>query len=164
MRAVMYAFAELKEYHRGKKDKEVSWLEYAKWFTGALNQLETEGWFKSFDDLEREKRKFLEHLAFDPSGSIINYKFADVEDALGAILVLLVAVRGKLGKDHSAEVWEDTVDRLRKPLIRGFRKVHKAELKDFKGTQEQLRAEVNKRATTSVNRRQNVLHKYLELD
>jgi hypothetical protein len=164
MRGVMCAFAETREHLQTEKKKGYSWLEYARWFTSALNDICAAGWFRSYDDLDKDKRKLLQHVAFDQSGAIVNYKFKDVEDGLGPLLVMLVAHAGDLESETQATVWEECSERLRKPLMRGFRRHHKGQLQDFSGTPADLRAEVTKRATRSVSKRLKELAEYLNIE
>ena len=132
MRGVMYAFAKCYDHYRmykkNKRKSDVTWLEYSKWFTAALNKMYEEGWFQSYSDLSPEHRKILTHLAYEPNSNIANYRWSQVEDAFGVIVVLIICDRGEFPEEAKAVLWEDCADKLAKPLKTGFKRIRKAEL------------------------------------
>ncbi len=162
MRAVIAACSFGKPIYDEAHNETSSWYDYAKWFTDAVNKVYTEGWFESFDKLKATKRKLLTHIAFDPAGSIINYKSRDVRDALGPFIAILVFEKG--ASDVLEDAWEELSDSLQKPLKAGFRKQHRAELHDsYTGTPAEFKAECNKLAGESAVKRLRELRGYVGL-
>jgi len=166
MRGIIFAFARGREEYKIIFKKNVSWLEYAKWCIKEVNETYEEKWFKSFDDLEKQKRNLLTHVIYDDSGTIINYRLESTEEALGSFLILLIF--GKKWKDK--QIADDDFENLRntycynlrKTIEKGYRKTIKSELKDtFKGTIKEFNAEVRKRAEIATKRKLNDFEKYL---
>ena len=165
MRGVMYAFSESQEHFDRLRGEVATWEEYAEWFCKAMNAIHEEGWFESYDALGKEKRKLMTHIAFDGAGAIVNYKFNDIRNALGTLLVLFTFHYGKGKKAWLGDVWEEFSDSLKVPLRRGFRKRYKQQLQDtFKGTLREFGQEINKRADSAVGRRLKELSAFLGLD
>jgi hypothetical protein len=154
MRAVVYSFAELKAYRDKFHQKTHSWIDHAKWFVPKLNAVYEEGWFRAHDKLKKKHQPTLEHICFDPIGSIINYKVNDVPKALGALVALLIV--SQAGTEFQkpaakAEIWSGFGDSLASSLTKGFRKQVKAgEGKKFHGTPEQNAEKVRDRADELV--------------
>jgi hypothetical protein len=162
MRAIVFAFAELKTTRDVFKKKTSSWKEHAEWFVPKLNSVYADGWFKAHPDLSTEQRKILTHICFDAAGGIINYKIGDVSRALGPLLALLVwnQALGELTQERKVEIWDKYSEVLDPTLRRGFRKEHKARLKDtFAGTQAEFIEQVNKAANKSVIERLKLIEK-----
>ena len=118
MRGVVCAFGNLRRCFGNQK-----WLEFAKWFTEALNRLYEDKWL----DLRSSRhRKFLHHIAVDHNEEIANYRLEDAEQALGAYLQLLVAAYGQ----PIPEAWkEDLLDRLWSRILRGYKKEVRPQLR-----------------------------------
>jgi acyl-CoA-binding protein len=154
MRAVVYSFAELKMY-RDKLDKKThSWTEHAQWFVPKLNAVYEDGWFRAHEKLKKKHQTTLNHICFDPTGSIINYKVNDVPKALGALVALLIVRQA--GTEFQkptvkAEIWSGFGDSLASSLTKGYRKqVKSGEGKKFHGTPEQNAEKVRNRADALV--------------
>jgi hypothetical protein len=105
----------------------------------------------------------LTHICFDEAGSIVNYKFHQVEDALGALFLLLV-FRNE-GEKLYLDVWDEVSgERLNGTLRRGFRSTHRRQLQaTFQGTHQQFKKEVNKRADMSTKERLKEIAAYAEV-
>jgi hypothetical protein len=169
MRGVVCAFGNVKKDYEEIFDVSISWIDYAKWVMKPINKIFKEGWFISFNDMEKEKRKYLTHVIFDESGTIINYKIGRAEDALGAFLAILILHKqweeDLINDDDLINIWETYSDKLRKVIDQGFRKTYKAKLKDtFTGTLIQFNAEVRKKAASATTRRIKEIANYLDID
>jgi hypothetical protein len=166
MRGIIYAFATCKIEYEEIINDSISWYDYSNWILDSINEIYREGWFESFTSLEKFKREMLVHVTFDESGSIINYKFKDVENALGALLVLLI-LRNKvksedIAEDSFDEIWNSYSLSLAKPIERGFRKSIRAELRDtFDGPLVEFNKIVNDKAAKETKKRIKKLAKYL---
>ena len=128
MRGVMFAFGHLREM-LGYPD----WIEYAQWFTGALNVAYEATWF----DLESSAlgRKHLFQIARDHNDAIINYRLENhVPSAIGTYTSLLVTEYGRPsleGWAHEESVLrESLLERLNGTVYRGYRKQVRPELKE----------------------------------
>lgn len=169
MRAVIAAFDYLKQFRDNREDQTVDWRVYSEWFTEGVNQVFDDGWFEAFERQVQPKKDLLTHVAFDPSGSIINYKVRDAGVAFGTMLALLVVGKISSGEpseneDLLGEAWQELAENLRVPLRRGYRKLIRAELKDiFQGTSTEFKAEVNKRADQQVNEHLQEFSDYLNV-
>lgn len=163
MRGLMSAFAEGKAIYDNLEGETVEWTEYARWFTKAANAVFADGWFASFSDQEAEKRRHLTYVAYDDVGTIVNYRPADVPDALGVFLLLQVFRKGEgIDQERLSETWEDHSERLKAPLRKGFRKHFRSALQEtFNGTPKEFRAEVNRKAEAAVTKRIDKLRSFL---
>jgi len=164
MRGIVAAFSKAKPFYDDNIANVTSpWLDYAQWFTKCINSVYEDDWFESYDNLAPEKQKLLTHVAFDPAGAIVNYKFTDASKAFGSFLTILVFRKGS--PTHVQElVWEEFSDNLKGPVRTGFRKQHRAELRDiFTGTNAQFISEINKRAGESVETRLSELKEHVGL-
>lgn len=166
MRGLIYAFAQSRDEYKNIFKKNITWLDHAKWCVAEFNEMCDEGWFKSYNDLEKRKRNILTHIIFDESGSIINYKLEHVEDAFGSLLILLLFHKKWLKKVMSNDQFENMRNtygyNLRKTIEKGCRKAVKAELKDtFKGTIKEFDIEVKKKAEIATKKRWGDFEKYL---
>lgn len=118
MRGVVCAFGNLRRCFGNPE-----WLEFAVWFTEALNRLYEDKWL----DLRSSRgREFLIHVATDHSENIVNYRLEDSEHALGAYLQLLVAAYGQPIPKPWTVSWpaskEELLDRLESRILRGYKK------------------------------------------
>jgi len=164
MRAVVSAFGMYKRHYDKFRESTADWAEYAAWMVPRVNALYKEGWFEAFDKLKDQERKLLTHIAYDPAGQITNYKIKDVHLAFGTLLALLMVHQNGDKKELSG-AWESLSGNLSTPLLRGFRRQHRAEEKDrFEGTVPQFTAHINKLAEKSVEKRIGELEKYLDLE
>lgn len=155
MRAVISAFGAGKELFDDDHKRTTTWLEYAQWFVPQLNAAHADGWFRSFMLLEPAKRSLMTHVAFDPSGAIVNYKVEHVGSALGSLLGLVIFAggRGDLQQSTLDRIWDEWSEELKGPLRSGYRKQYRAELQeDFKGTPSEFKAAVQKKANAGVDR------------
>ncbi len=118
MRGVVCAFGSLRHCFGNPE-----WLEFAKWFTQALNRLYENGWF---DFRSSKRRKFLLHVVEDHNETIVNYRLEDAEHALGAYLQLLVAAYGQPIPEAWTVSWlaskDELLDRLWSRILRGYKK------------------------------------------
>lgn len=162
MRAVIHSFSEIKNARDLTLKRTTDWKEHASWYTPKLNAVYAQGWFKKYSDLKKEQSKLLTHICFDPSGDIVNYKLGDVAKALGPLLSLLVVKEslGEFNDTQKAELWGTFSEPLEATLRKGFRKEHKARLKDsFNGTLAAFNAKVNEKADASVTERMKLIEK-----
>jgi hypothetical protein len=167
MRAILYAFAELKTYRDKCEKKTNSWKDHAEWFVPKLNKVNGDGWFQQFNKLDKDHRNNLIHVCFDPAGNIVNYKVNEVPKALGALLALLVANQGitdfKTAKIRE-ELWEIFEPGLTSTLAKGFRKhIRSTEGANFKGTPEQVATKVRAKAEKKVAERLKSFRKLISL-
>ncbi len=119
MRGVMQAFGGLIwEFDHGPE-----WMEYAEWFTDALNLVYADGWF------ERGPRKkggeYLRHVIWDQNDGVVNYRLQDARNALGAYVSLLIGAKAP-PPDGWCPGWPTVqaglVDRLESTVVRGYKK------------------------------------------
>ena len=120
MRGVMYAFGHLREM-LGYPD----WIDYAQWFTKALNLAYEATWFDVAGNALG--RKHLVQIAKDHNDAIINYRLENhVPNAIGTYTSLLVTEYGRPIPDgwaHEESVLrEGFLERLRGTVYRGYRK------------------------------------------
>jgi hypothetical protein len=161
-RAVIYAFAALKETRDKFDGKTGSWKDHAEWFVPKINVVYKAGWFKAYSQLKKDHSRILTHICFDTSGSIVNYKLGDVPKAFGLMLALLVVNQDlkQFSAEQLAETWDTYGEELDSTLRKGFRKEHRARLRDtFKGTHLEFVAEVNKKAEEDVTERLKLIKK-----
>ena len=127
MRGVLCAFGKL----RGKCFPNPAWMEFATWFTSALNRVYADGWLDL--RLGAERRGYLLHIAQDHNEIIVNYRLQHAQDALGAYLQLLVAAYGQPIPQAWTVDWlaskERILDRLELTLVRGYRKQVRPQLR-----------------------------------
>jgi hypothetical protein len=158
------AFGDGKSFVDDALKRTSTWEEYATWFVDAVNLVHADGWFYSYDKQLKEHKKLLTHVAFDASGSIVNYKLEHQSKALGALVLALVFHRGrtkdaKSSKDirgAARQAFDDVVaevmDRLPDSVRPGLRKYYKAQLVDFVGTPAQIKAEVAKKTDAGLKK------------
>ena len=122
MRGVMAAFGALRE-----RFDNPDWSKYGKRFAIGLNGLFDAGWLK-------QGRRELLHIAEDHNDTIVNYRFSQVPDALGAYLELLVAAYGgPWPKTWTTdwEGWRETLlETLENTVLRGYKKQIRPGLKE----------------------------------
>jgi hypothetical protein len=164
MRGIVAAFDLLKTFRDDRNDETIGWAAYADWFVDHINAVYESGWFGSYGALEDDAKRLLTHIVFDPSGSIINYKFADAGGGFGSVIALLVLQAADEG-DALEDGWAEYSESLRVPLRRGYRKLIRAELRDrFTGTMPEFIARVNGLADAEVERHLDHLAEYLGLE
>jgi hypothetical protein len=162
MRGVWSAFGALKPLKDSFETRTVDWLEYSKWFTDNLNSVYENGWFHSWSALGKDQKRFLTHIAYDPSGQIINYKYKDVSYAFGAVMALLIA-KSVSSVEFMENVWSEMSTNLRSPLKKGIRKLVRAELAiDYSGTPTQFAKDVNEKTDKDVDKWIKSFRKYLD--
>ena len=119
MRGVVGAFGELR-FSLGNP----AWIEYAKWYTTALNRLYADRWL----DIRARapRRQFLLHVAEDHNETIVNYRLDDARAALGAYVQLLAMAYGQPipeeWNDDGRALKEELLERLFSRIVRGFKK------------------------------------------
>ena len=122
MRGVMAAFGTLRERFHNP-----DWSKYARRFATGLNRLFDAGWLK-------EGRRELLHIVVDHNDAIVNYRFSQVPDALGAYLELLVAAYGGPWPRRWTTDWEGhreaLLETLENTVLRGYKKQIRPQLKD----------------------------------
>ena len=126
MRGVVSAFGSLFSSMGPPK----SWLQYATWFTRALNQVFRAGWL---DKNGKLAKPHLHQVAVDHNGFTINYRLDHATAALGAYVEILVLTYGDLGpwKDVDwDQIRDNAVSRLSSTLLRGYKKEVRIILKD----------------------------------
>ena len=117
----------------------------------SFNQVIEDDWFESFEDNPKANIKFLTHIAFSPSGQIINYKPSAVDKGLGALISMLILKKyGDIGL--TMVVWDNLKDSLSPTIRRGFRSKNMADLNtDFTGSMAEFRTELNKRIQKDID-------------
>ena len=158
MRGVIFAFGECKKILEDIKGHSLDWEAYSILFTKQINKINSEKWFDNLDDLTDEKRKFLIYLVYDDSGSIINYKIEDSKNGLGSLLVILVSKKlmseDEISDNDYIRIFDDFSNYLRKSYEKGFKKYHRATLRQL-GDREwgirEFNAEVKRLAEDSAS-------------
>ena len=119
MRGVTFAFGELRRSF-GRPD----WMEYAMWFTDALNRAYEGQWLDLRPGSNGERH--LRQIVKDHNDSIINYRFGHIDDSIGAYVSLLVAAFGRgwpitwAGDESTSR--EERLERLEGSIRRGYKK------------------------------------------
>jgi len=129
-RAIMYGFGKLREFHLSVSDSLRDWIEFAKWFTIALNNVYADGWIGNPD---RPKQEMLKHLLQDHNDTIVNYRFSHIGDSYGALLTLLIGDAGGLMEEYGE--WGEFADKVLEDsigttLLRGYKKEVRPALKE----------------------------------
>lgn len=133
-----------------------NWLDYATWFTAAINSAFEAGWF---DKDGRLAKPHLRHVAVDQNGYTINYRLDHAPAALGAYVEMLVLTYGDLdawGNIDLDPVRDNALSRLRSTLLRGYKKEVRLILREkdeFRDGGRPLTRAVEKEAQKRVNRR-----------
>ncbi|MCY3932409.1 MAG: hypothetical protein OXH70_11875 [Acidobacteria bacterium] len=126
MRGVMQSFGDL-IFEFGY---EPEWMEYAMWFTDALNVVYADGWLER--GRGKKGGKYLRHVIWDQNDKIVNYRRQHAKNALGAYLSLLIGETVP-PRDWCPEwptVRAGLLDRLESTVIRGYKKEVHAQLKE----------------------------------
>ncbi len=102
-------------------------------FTNIVNEIYDADWFDMSEE-NREIEGLLRHIAVDHNGNIVNYRFSDISDALGAILILLISAYGKKSTgipndDVFEEILDLYFDNLSNTLLKGYKKQVRAMLR-----------------------------------
>jgi hypothetical protein len=147
-RAVVSAFAELKRYFDRERRSSSSWEEYSRWFTSQLNRAYDAGWLTNSD---ADRKALRLHVSQDSNDIIVNYRFQDVSNGLGAYTALFCAAYGQKPERLSNKTWEDLFsdmsDRLTATLERGYRKEVRVILKEkYPSPSKELTKAVNEEA------------------
>ena len=138
MRGVVAAFGAMR-----KALRKMTWMDYAIWFTTALNTAFEEGWL----DLDTTKKrrhyksridslqhKFLQHVAEDHDGRVANYRFGEAGSALGTYVEILVELYGKkirgVSSSDRLERRNGLLDTLKYTVFRGYRKEVRPKLRE----------------------------------
>ncbi len=139
------------------------WEEFSKWYVEFANQVIDDDWFKDFDLNPTENIKFLTHIAFSPSGQIINYKPAMVHKGLGAFVSMLIL------KKHGdmnliIPIWNNLKDSLSPTLRRGFKAVRKAELETtFQGLRSAFNVELDRLVKQDIDKWVKSFEEFLDI-
>ena len=127
IRAIWSSFSNLKEETDDFNGATKNWKEFSKWYVGLVNQVIKDNWFESFEDNSTDNIKFLTHIAFSPSGQIINYKPSAVDKGLGALISMLI-LKKHSDIDLTMAVWSKQKHSLSQTIRRGFRSKNLADL------------------------------------
>ena len=157
MRGIMYAFGRLY-----MKLGQPGWMEYAEWFTPALNSVYARGWID-----RREKaphRSLLRHIIEDHNEAVVNYRLDDVGDSFGAYVALLVLAYGRPRPDEWPALRDELLDVLQSTLKRGYKKELRPQLREqFPNGGKELTDAVNQRAQQRATRHIRRLERELEI-
>lgn len=118
-RGIVSAFGKLRSYHKLEHQTSVAWITFAQWFTDALNLAYADHWL---DGKDTKKHQRLLHIAHNERQDVVNYKYDDVDNALGIFVTLLVAHYGKMEKKTRDKLWNTYSENLLSTLITGYRK------------------------------------------
>ncbi len=125
MRGVIYAFGTLRSWfntwHGLAADS--PWLEFSRWYTKHLNEVESKDWFGG------KGQEYRKHISASPSGDVVNFRLQHIERGFGAFVTILVcaygAAAGEVPESGFEEVW-DTFAKGEKSLFTtlksGYRK------------------------------------------
>lgn len=159
MRGVMAAFGSLRQ-----RFDNPDWTEYGERFVVGLNRLFDEGWL---DNGTQDDRDPLLHIVKDHNGNVVNYRFSQVPDALGAYLELLVAAFGGPWRKSWTADWdgqrEALLETLESTVLRGYKKQVRPDLrKDYPEGGKPLTEAVNKEARPMASGRIRELRQTLD--
>ena len=161
MRGVIYSFGEFKCHYDKCFESTTDYLTYCKWFTENLNKIYADHWL---DQEYKKTEPHLLHVTYDHNDTTINYRLEDAENALGLVVLILIAAyshaRSKGGKnvvpclEQFEEIWDKSSDKLFSTLIKGYKKqctvIVKLNGVLTQGTPE-FKKEVNKDAEKKTN-------------
>lgn len=155
MRGVMAAFGELRE-----RFDYPEWRKYGRRFAVGLNRLYDDGWLEA-------GRRDLRHIVEDHADTVVNYRLAQVPDALGAYLQLLVAAYGGRWPRSWTSDWDGQREALLETLegttLRGYKKQVRPDLKEeFPEGGKRLTDAVNKKARPMAARQNRRLRRALD--
>ncbi len=163
IRAIWSSFSILKEEVDDYKNITQGWEEFSKWYVELANQVIDDDWFKDFDLNPRENIEFLTHIAFSPSGQIINYKPAMVDKGLGAFVSMLI-LKKHGDMDLIISVWSNLKDSLSPTIKRGIKTVIRADLyTTFVGLQSEFNIELDKRIKRDLDKWVKNFEEFLEI-
>jgi hypothetical protein len=126
-RGIISAFGKLRLYYKLDKDSSATWLAYSKWFTTLLNILYADHWF---DGNDVKKEQLLLHITHNERGDVVNYRFDDVDNALGVFVAFLIAHYGKVQKKTRDKLWNTFSESFNSALFSGYRKQCFAEVSE----------------------------------
>jgi len=151
IRAIWSSFSILKEETDDFSGATKNWIDFSKWYVELVNQVVEDNWFESFEDNSQGNIKFLTHIAFSPSGQIINYKPSAVDKGLGVFIAMLI-LKKHSDIDLTMAVWNNLKDSLSPTIRRGFRSKNIADLNThFIGSMPEFRAELDKRIQKDID-------------
>ena len=126
MRGVMSAFGRLRVFVGDR-----SWMDYARWFTNALNRVNERG---QLDLSKKPAREDLLHIVQDHNEVIVNYRLDYADSALGAYTAMFVAAYGRVEAVRWSVDWsalrDECLDSLGVTLRRGYRKEVRPRLRE----------------------------------
>jgi hypothetical protein len=133
LRGLMFAFSEMREYYAQTIEDTAEWLDYSKWFTEATNSVYKNNWFDGEQVIK--KWDLQKHITHDQVDVVVNYRFEAAENALGALVCLLVGTYGNRGKsipdeDVLEKIYTDNFERLSGTLLRGYKKEVRPKLRE----------------------------------
>ncbi len=163
LRGIVQSFGHLREQFACE-----DWLEFAQWFTEALNWAYAEDWF----DAEHGGRahSHLCHVVLGHAGTVVNYRVEDAGKALGPYVSLLVGTYGA-PPEHWGANWCSQRNKLLHALgatvFRGHKKEVRPQLREeYPNGGKELTVAVNeearKRAGRQMRRFERVLEKIAE--
>jgi hypothetical protein len=130
MRGIMWAFGAFRRYYQDATGATIiDWLPYCKWFTEIMNKIYEEGWF------EEGKKEHFYHVIYDHNEKKVNYRLDEQDDALGALVVILLAAysskkNGSQISDILADnIWGDYSSDLSDTIEKGYKKEVRTQLK-----------------------------------
>jgi len=129
MRGVMSAFGDedLRDCLVALRGGQVSWLEYAEWFTESLNYAYDNGYLGTDS---RKRQRLLRHVIEDHNETVVNYRLEKAGDAFGAFVKLFIAayalsrgeLRGESLRDPEDGVLDGVLEKLNTTIFRGYKK------------------------------------------
>ena len=152
MRGIMWAFANMAGLF-----PQMSWVDYSKWFTQALNKAYESSWLQLL--AKSMYRRHLRHIIEDHNGTIVNYRLEDAQRAFGPYVAILVGGYGH-AELMAEEAWPDFLDEqlgvLEQTLVRGYRKEVRPQLRrEFPDGGRALTEAVNKKAAPLARTQKN---------
>jgi len=146
IRSVWSAFSSLKDELDNFYELTQDWKDFSEWFVDMLNQVINDGWFVSYEELLEDGSKnieFLTHIAYGPSGNVINYKPSAVNNGLGALLAMLIMKKNG-EQDKLTYVWNNgKKDSISIPIKSGVKAIIKANMNTtFTGTRSDFESEL----------------------
>ena len=167
LRGIMCAFGEL-AWKFSIGEGSFSWTHYAQVFTSLLNQAYSDNWLNT-EINHVDGANFLQHIAIDHDGKIINFKHKNISRALGSYITLLIAAYGIKETEEFVELIDDPefftsrIQNYRQLLVTGFKKQakpivieHNPEFSPVK-----IKEEVDKRAAEATEIRMQSFYKAL---
>lgn len=171
MRAVMFAFGNLKKSYDEAVGETSSWIRYSEWFVKSLNEIYRDDWFRGPDELEDgtiaqgKKSVLLKYISHNGSGMVDNYRLDHQKKGLGAFLSMLIV---KYGEVLSGTLLSETIDyhcdELEPSLTKGFKREATLAVKQEKMslTMDETKKEIKERTTSRVKMHMEKIRKYFE--